>query len=374
MVPPPLRRRLVRCRSQTDSATGVKAKATTNGNDKDHANVQDNAGATSPSTTTTKLTSDSRSPDASELDLSWSTGEDDRNKAAAPTRRGMGRRRSSSRRTPLPGPLPELHRRQILGGVDQGEGRTATRPQTQVQTQTLTPASTAPAPASEAEQTTAVVRPADIDDDGRTLSRDTSAMRTPTIAQDDRTPTRLNGGKVQPTTTARTESDSSVKSLVWAGLGTTPSSSLQSKSKSDSSSSSRSGGYSYTGTGTPIFLSTFPASFPIETHDIVETEGGGRGYIFLKDQEVADSMLIFVSFFATLLVLTVVMIKANTLFSSSSNDERGKVDNVIGDDMKWAEGREVIERKIIWESAATPNTRRGGRGRGGQRSSKLRKG
>ncbi|WVQ99876.1 hypothetical protein IAU59_007019 [Kwoniella sp. CBS 9459] len=284
-------------------------------------------------------------------------------------------------------------RRQILGGVDQGrqaepaptttatptatsipsparvqtQTQTPSQPQTQTQTQAqaqeqpLTPTLALPAPAP------AITRTSANGDDGTNTRKQqqhgSGSEQTPLEPQ-----TEISAAT--PGTTGAAHS--SIGSLVGAGIGT----------GSSSSSRSRGGGYSYTGTDTPIFLSSFPADFPIETHETIETGDAGRGYIFLEDREVADSMLIFITFFTTLLVLTIVLIKANTLLSSSSNDQRGKVDNVIGDDMKWAEGREVVERKIIWQNAASSSSSgikaRGGRVSGmrgvPQRASKLRRG
>nr|XP_019006851.1 uncharacterized protein I203_00445 [Kwoniella mangroviensis CBS 8507]OCF70312.1 hypothetical protein I203_00445 [Kwoniella mangroviensis CBS 8507] len=91
-----------------------------------------------------------------------------------------------------------------------------------------------------------------------------------------------------------------------------------------------------------IFLNSFPPNFPVDTPQPVLPNSSNRGYMFMKDQQVLDS--------------------------TSDQRRKGKVDNVIMEDMKWAEGREVIERKIIWENGTDSiKSKKGGSG-GARRS------
>ncbi|WWC90854.1 uncharacterized protein L201_005791 [Kwoniella dendrophila CBS 6074] len=112
---------------------------------------------------------------------------------------------------------------------------------------------------------------------------------------------------------------------------------------------------------TTIFLNTFPPDFPIQTLDPPTLHSDHRGYLFLKDNQLLDSILIFLMIFGTFLFLTITCIKCNSFFTKLSNSN--KTDQVIMDDMKWAEGREVIERRIIYEEInPNPNTaKRNGR-------------
>ncbi|KIR34887.1 hypothetical protein I352_03140 [Cryptococcus deuterogattii MMRL2647] len=68
----------------------------------------------------------------------------------------------------------------------------------------------------------------------------------------------------------------------------------------------------------PIQVNTFPSDFPVETQTTALVASAGRGYVFLPNDAFADS--------------------------------RGvKKDLVIREEMRWAEGREILERKIIWQ-------------------------
>ncbi|WWC63123.1 uncharacterized protein I303_105723 [Kwoniella dejecticola CBS 10117] len=112
---------------------------------------------------------------------------------------------------------------------------------------------------------------------------------------------------------------------------------------------------------TTIYLQSFPPDFPVQTPQPPSRHDTSKHYLFMKDAEVIDSMLIFATIFGSCLLLTITCIKCNSVFSRNKEERRGKVDNVIMEDMKWAEGREVIERKIIWE---TESVRSGGIGTG----------
>ncbi|WVQ68162.1 uncharacterized protein L199_006368 [Kwoniella botswanensis] len=117
-----------------------------------------------------------------------------------------------------------------------------------------------------------------------------------------------------------------------------------------------------------IFLNSFPPNFPVDTPQPALPNSSNRGYMFMKDQQVLDSMLIFFVIFGTCLLLTITCIKCNSLFTAADQRRKGKVDNVIMEDMKWAEGREVIERKIIWETGTDSiKSKKGGVG-GARRS------
>ncbi|WWD02482.1 hypothetical protein V865_000522 [Kwoniella europaea PYCC6329] len=128
-----------------------------------------------------------------------------------------------------------------------------------------------------------------------------------------------------------------------------------------------------------IFLNSFPPNFPVDTPQPALPNSSNRGYMFMKDQQVLDSMLIFFVIFGTCLLLTITCIKCNSLFTAADQRRKGKVDNVIMEDMKWAEGREVVERKIIWETGTdSMKSKKGGArrsvlGLGKGRSSGLRK-
>ncbi|WWC93684.1 hypothetical protein V866_000520 [Kwoniella sp. B9012] len=117
-----------------------------------------------------------------------------------------------------------------------------------------------------------------------------------------------------------------------------------------------------------IFLYSFPPNFPVDTPQPALPNSSNRGYMFMKDQQVLDSTLIFFVIFGTCLLLTITCIKCNSLFTAADQRRKGKVDNVIMEDMKWAEGREVIERKIIWETGTDSiKSKKGGVG-GARRS------
>ncbi|WVQ74785.1 hypothetical protein IAR50_004391 [Cryptococcus sp. DSM 104548] len=112
----------------------------------------------------------------------------------------------------------------------------------------------------------------------------------------------------------------------------------------------------------PIQLTTFPSNFPVETRKDTTVHDLGRGYIFLPNDTAADSMLLFVTFFFAFLVFTIIFIRCTSFLDRRRARKRGgrvKEDTVVGEEMKWAEGREVVERKIVWQNA--------GHGQRGQR-------
>lgn len=77
-----------------------------------------------------------------------------------------------------------------------------------------------------------------------------------------------------------------------------------------------------------------------------------------------DIVLIFLSFLITSLILTIMLIKSTQILSRRRGS---KVDQMVGEDMKWAERREVLEKRIIWESGrpgAGRDTKKKGMGRG----------
>jgi hypothetical protein len=68
-------------------------------------------------------------------------------------------------------------------------------------------------------------------------------------------------------------------------------------------------------------------------------------------------VLIFAAFLVVSLVASIILIKATHI---SSRRQGSKVDQMVGEDMKWQERREVLERKIIYEGTS-------GGGGGGRR-------
>ncbi|WVO17713.1 hypothetical protein L204_105411 [Cryptococcus depauperatus] len=105
---------------------------------------------------------------------------------------------------------------------------------------------------------------------------------------------------------------------------------------------------SFESTVDPILVTSFPSDFPIETHTKASIEDVGRGYIFIPHNTVLDSMLLFVTFFLTFLVCTIIAIKVDKIWSQRTGGN--KEDQVIGDEMKWGERREVVERRVVWHN------------------------
>ncbi|WVQ82039.1 hypothetical protein IAT38_004167 [Cryptococcus sp. DSM 104549] len=110
----------------------------------------------------------------------------------------------------------------------------------------------------------------------------------------------------------------------------------------------------------PIYVNSFPSDFPIETQTKGVAGTLGRGYVFLPHNMVADSMLLFVTFFFSLLILTISCIKISTCLNKRRGG--GKEDTVIGEEMRWAEGRTVLERRIVWDTGSVYGG--GGQGQG----------
>ena len=59
-------------------------------------------------------------------------------------------------------------------------------------------------------------------------------------------------------------------------------------------------------------------------------------------------MLIFAAFLVVSLVASMILIKATQI---RSRRQGSKVDQMVGEDMKWQERREVLERRIVWEGS-----------------------
>lgn len=59
-------------------------------------------------------------------------------------------------------------------------------------------------------------------------------------------------------------------------------------------------------------------------------------------------MLIFAAFLVVSLIASMVLIKTTQI---RSRRQGSKVDQMVGEDMRWQERREVLERKIIWEGS-----------------------
>jgi hypothetical protein len=57
-------------------------------------------------------------------------------------------------------------------------------------------------------------------------------------------------------------------------------------------------------------------------------------------------VLIFAAFLIVSLISTIILVKSTHF---TSRRQGSKVDQMVGEDMKWQERREVLERKIIWE-------------------------
>jgi hypothetical protein len=72
-------------------------------------------------------------------------------------------------------------------------------------------------------------------------------------------------------------------------------------------------------------------------------------------------VLIFAAFLVVSLVASMILIKFSQI---SSRRQGSKVDQMVGEDMKWQERREVLERKIVYDSG------RGGGGGAAQRKLK----
>ena len=158
-------------------------------------------------------------------------------------------------------------------------------------------------------------------------------------------------------------------------------------------------------------LTTVPPDFPIRKPQNNVEGGGGRGYVFIKDAEIADSsefvllqyskdvqirhpscpdkstdclvdlnretathcrvnkttgqqdnrsigknltaVLLFVTFTAALLLFTVLLINLSKLCERRRGQT--KEDGMVRDDMRWAEGREVVEKRIVWRESSGRN-------------------
>jgi hypothetical protein len=59
-------------------------------------------------------------------------------------------------------------------------------------------------------------------------------------------------------------------------------------------------------------------------------------------------VLIFAAFLVVSLVASMILIKATQI---RSRRQGSKVDQMVGEDMKWQERREVLERRIIYEGS-----------------------
>ncbi|TYJ52775.1 hypothetical protein B9479_006626 [Cryptococcus floricola] len=104
----------------------------------------------------------------------------------------------------------------------------------------------------------------------------------------------------------------------------------------------------------PIRMTTFASDFPVSAPSDTSAHKLGRGYVFLPNNTAGDSMLLFVTFFVAFLVFTACFIRCTSFLDRRRARKRGgrvKEDTVVGDEMKWAEGREVVERKVVWQNA-----------------------
>jgi hypothetical protein len=64
--------------------------------------------------------------------------------------------------------------------------------------------------------------------------------------------------------------------------------------------------------------------------------------------EADEKVLIFAAFLIVSLISTIILVKSTHF---TSRRQGSKVDQMVGEDMKWQERREVLERKIIWEKS-----------------------
>ena len=67
------------------------------------------------------------------------------------------------------------------------------------------------------------------------------------------------------------------------------------------------------------------------------------------------SVLIFAAFLVLSLVASIILIKFTQI---KSRRQGSKVDQMVGEDMKWQERREVLERRIIYEGSGGSTGRR----------------
>ncbi|ODN92815.1 hypothetical protein L198_05611 [Cryptococcus wingfieldii CBS 7118] len=100
-------------------------------------------------------------------------------------------------------------------------------------------------------------------------------------------------------------------------------------------------------------MTTFASDFPVSAPSDTTVHKLGRGYVFLPNNTAGDSMLLFITFFVAFLVFTACFIRCTSFLDRRRARKRGgrvKEDTVVGDEMKWAEGREVVERKVVWQN------------------------
>ena len=114
-------------------------------------------------------------------------------------------------------------------------------------------------------------------------------------------------------------------------------------------------------------VNSFPSNFPIHTETGADRAALGRGYVFLKlgdsspsilpiyilpplATDVRRPVLLFVTFLLSFLVFAALLIRLNRL----SERRRGvhKEDGMVREDMRWAEGREVVEKRVVYERGA----------------------
>ena len=61
-------------------------------------------------------------------------------------------------------------------------------------------------------------------------------------------------------------------------------------------------------------------------------------------------MLLFLTFLGVFSVFTILLIRLTRLHERRKGT--AKEDQMVGEDMRWAEGREVIEKRIVWDDAS----------------------
>ncbi|GFZ49396.1 hypothetical protein JCM24511_07516 [Saitozyma sp. JCM 24511] len=216
------------------------------------------------------------------------------------------------------------------------------------------------------------------DDEPRRVERQlavgqfTSAERSTTAvlqssAQLSAEPTATTGGTVVSDTVVGGASGTSLESTSSAtGIGsgssvvstingTATSSTLSvgvgtSSSAASASSATRLGGTTATVSKVEsqsyVFLTTFASDFPVETQSDSGASGDQRDWAMIKGNQAADAMTLFATFFLSSLLVSILLIKCVRIIDSRRGGNV-PVDTMVREDMRWAEGREVLERRVV---------------------------
>ncbi|ORX38642.1 hypothetical protein BD324DRAFT_649991 [Kockovaella imperatae] len=107
--------------------------------------------------------------------------------------------------------------------------------------------------------------------------------------------------------------------------------------------------------GSLIFPNVIPSDFPVP-HFRDEDHGEiGRGYLILRTNQLADSMIIFGMSLSFFFIFSIFLVKCSRLLERRQGNI--KVDGMVSADMRWAEGREVIEKRIVYEPLGSERRR-----------------